>query len=122
MNIIGIGVDLVNIERVQQKLTRSSSFAEKILTSTEYDIFLKTQESNKAAYVAKCWAVKEAFAKANGTGFTSDLTWKDISYVSNGGPPSIVLDTRINNNNNIHLSVSDENDSAIAFIIISNNC
>ena len=98
-------------------------FAKKILTSGEYkkysDIKLKHQ---KAQYVAKCWAVKEAFVKALGTGFTKDYSWSTIEYFSpigTYGPahPQVRL-TKLLEKKNVHLSVSDEKENVIAFVTI----
>ena len=59
----------------------ATSLVKKILTPGEYvkysAIKLKHQ---KAQYLAKCWAVKEAFVKALGTGFTKDYSWSTIEY------------------------------------------
>jgi len=122
--IYGIGVDICNVNRIFEKLENNGDkFAKKILTSGEYkkysDIKLKHQ---KAQYVAKCWAVKEAFVKALGTGFTKDYSWSTIEYFSpigTYGPahPQVRL-TKSLEKKNVHLSVSDEKENVIAFITI----
>ena len=82
----------------------------------------------KAQYVAKCWAVKEAFVKAMGTGFSGKFTWGNIGYFSPkghtvSGKPRVNLSDDIRwdprmTNKFVHLSVSDEVDNVIAFVTI----
>lgn len=130
-SIYGIGVDICNSRRVYEKLsTQGEKFAEKILTSGEYTLYSKLEsKEQKAQFVAKCWAVKEAFVKALGTGFTGNFMWGDISYFSPSSNytmvsrPMVVLSDRammdgMMRNRVVHLSVSDEVENAIAFVTI----
>ena len=127
-SIYGIGVDICNVARMHEKITRNGdNFVKKILTSYEYSLYKDVD--NKAQYVAKCWAVKEAFVKAMGTGFTDDYTWNNIGYFSprssytNQNRPRVQLSDAIAfgndmKNKTVHLSVSDEVDNVIAFVTI----
>ena len=122
--IDGIGVDICNVTRMFDKLeSNGDKFAKKILTPGEYvkysAIKLKHQ---KAQYLAKCWAVKEAFVKALGTGFTKDYSWSTIEYFSPIGTygtahPQVRLNKRLENKI-VHLSVSDEKENVIAYVTI----
>lgn len=129
-SVYGIGVDIVSVSRMFEKLRRhGDKFARKILTSYEYSLYSNMSDKHKKAqYVAKCWAVKEAFVKAMGTGFSGNFTWGNIGYFSpkgsltNGRPrvnlsDDIRWDSRMINKV-IHLSVSDETDNVIAFVTI----
>ena len=129
--VSGIGVDICNIRRMYEKISsHGDKFAEKILTSYEYSLYKDIDGRDKQAqYVAKCWAVKEAFVKAMGTGFTDDYTWNTIGYFSprssytNQNRPRVQLSDAIAfgndmKNKTIHLSVSDEVDNVIAFVTI----
>ena len=84
--IYGIGVDICNVTRMFDKLESNGDKFAKDTYSGEYvkysAIKLKHQ---KAQYLAKCWAVKEAFVKALGTGFTKDYSWSTIEYFSQLG-------------------------------------
>ena len=53
-------------------------FAQKILTS-EFSEYQKS--TNKAQHMAKCWAVKEAFVKALGTGFSYESLLGEILVI-----------------------------------------
>ena len=127
-SIYGIGVDICNVARMHEKITRNGdNFVKKLLTSYEYSLYKDVE--NKAQYVAKCWAVKEAFVKAMGTGFTDDYTWNNIGYFSprssytKQNRPRVQLSDAIAfgndmKNKTVHLSVSDEVDNVIAFVTI----
>ena len=121
--IYGIGVDIVEVERFRNIIKRrDDKFAKKVLSDKEYNTYLKS--NNKETYLSKCWAVKEAFVKAMGTGFTGIYKKADISYCSSDNSrPFIELSNDIedeikNLNININLSVSDEVSNAIAFVVL----
>ena len=121
--IYGIGVDIVEVERFRNIIKRrDDKFAKKVLSDKEYNTYLKS--NNKETYLSKCWAVKEAFVKAMGTGFTGIYKKADISYCSSDNSrPFIELSNDIEEeikslNIKINLSVSDEVSNAIAFVIL----
>ena len=121
--IYGIGVDIVEIERFRKIIERhDDKFAKRVLTDIEYDTYLKS--TNKEQYLSKCWAVKEAFVKAMGTGFTGIYKKTGIAYrSSDNSRPFIELSNDIakkvdKHNIKINLSVSDEVSNAIAFVIL----
>ncbi|SIT65892.1 holo-[acyl-carrier protein] synthase [Ectothiorhodosinus mongolicus] len=123
MPIIGIGTDLVRIERIERALERHGErFAQRILHPQEY---AQWQESAQpAALLAKRFAAKEALAKALGVGIGAQLSLHDICVThSELGRPELALSgagaataarlgvTRL------HLSLSDEADHALAFVV-----
>lgn len=122
--IYGIGVDIVEVTRMEEKIS-NDNFVKKLLTSSEYSVYMSIETiTERARFVSKCWAVKEAFVKALGTGFTGDFQWGDIAYMSPGNQrPSILLSERTHynslmKNKTLHLSVSDEKMNVIAFVTI----
>ena len=122
--IYGIGVDIVEVARMEEKIS-NDNFAKKLLTSSEYNVYISIETiTERARFASKCWAVKEAFVKALGTGFTGDFQWGDIAYMSPGNQrPSILLSERAHynslmKNKKLHLSVSDEKMNVIAFVTI----
>jgi|14BtaG_2_1085337.scaffolds.fasta_scaffold08218_2 holo-[acyl-carrier protein] synthase len=121
--IYGIGVDIVDISRFRNIIERhGDKFAKRVLTSNEYIIYLKSND--KSTYLSKCWAVKEAFVKAMGTGFTGIFNKKDVAYGSSGDArPYIELSNAaelevIKLNLKTNLSVSDEVSNVVAFVIV----
>tara|TARA_A200000159_G_C7315749_1_gene336622 strand:+ start:129 stop:542 length:414 start_codon:yes stop_codon:yes gene_type:complete len=125
--IHGIGVDIVEVKRMKDAIDKhGDKFATRILSTSEYDKYLASP--NKAQYLAKCWAVKEAFVKAIGTGFKGNFLWKNITYFSPSGSlglghPQVRYSDEIKNdslmsNKTVHLSVSDEQSVVIAYVTI----
>lgn len=124
--IIGIGTDIVQIDRIRRALERRGrSFAERILCSDELTIFDK--KSTSESYLAKRYAAKEAASKALGTGIGS-ISWQDmeISNDSRGGPVLTLKGAALQRmlkmgGTHVHLSLSDEKDFAVAFVVLSGN-
>ena len=123
--IYGIGTDIVNIDRIKSILEKNQKrFASKILTVEEYN-FYNNNKSSEANYFAKRFAAKEAFSKALGTGIGKDLSFQDICIKNdNKGKPYFSFSKKIQNYldirdiKNTFISISDENDNAIAFVIL----
>ena len=80
MKILGIGVDVINNQRIKS-LIKNKSFIKRVFGKNE--LKLSTKIKNKSNYFAKRFAAKEAFAKAMGTGFRNNLEFKDIEILNN---------------------------------------
>ena len=76
--IYGIGIDLVEIQRIKD-MGNPVKFAEKILSDSEFHLFKEKASKGQAAFLAKQFAAKEAVVKALGTGFKENTYPKDIS-------------------------------------------
>ncbi len=85
--IIGIGLDIIDIARVENALTKH--FIERVFSPDERT---RLQEKKMPAETAAgMWAAKEATAKAFGTGFAGGFALSDIEVLSDGGKPYIRL-------------------------------
>ena len=125
MQILGTGIDIVENIRITKSL-KNRNFIKRIFTTKE--ILHSKKIKDKSAYYAKRFAAKEAFAKAVGTGFRKDLSFKDISITNNKlGKPSFVIDEKIKkfikkqfkiSSFNFFLSISDEKKYSVAFVIL----
>ena len=125
MKILGIGVDIIKNERIR-KLIKSNKFKSRIYSTKELKLSKKTK--NKIAFFSKRFAAKEAFSKALGTGFSSNLNFKDIEIINDKkGMPKYVENKKIIKivqrkykikKFNSFLSISDEKDYSTAFAII----
>ncbi len=125
MKILGIGVDIIKNERIR-KLIKSNKFKSRIYSTKELKLSKKTK--NKIAFFSKRFAAKEAFAKALGTGFSSNLNFKDIEIINDKkGMPKYAENKKIIKivqkkykikKFNSFLSISDEKDYSTAFAII----
>ncbi|MDB6096948.1 MAG: acpS [Francisellaceae bacterium] len=127
LNIIGIGTDLVKIERIDNVLKKYGiRFAKHILSNNELLRYSQMGTYKKQVhFLAKRFAAKEAFVKALGTGVSEGVILKDIEILHDGlGKPSIhclhITETKLREKNiqTIHLSLSDEKDYALAFVVV----
>ncbi len=122
--IFGIGTDLVHIPRMRVLLEKhGDKFAQRILSASEFECFQTA--SQPAAFLAKRFAAKEATSKALGTGFRDGLSLKHISVNNDEkGKPELNFNDRglsLLDELNIGqamLSLSDENEYAIAFVTL----
>jgi holo-[acyl-carrier protein] synthase len=87
-NIIGIGMDATEIDRIDAMIARyGDRFVKRIFTSGE--IAYATRRRNPAPHFAGRFAAKEAAMKALGTGHSQGVLWRDIEVVRQGGPPRL---------------------------------
>lgn len=122
--IYGIGTDLVHIARMQTLLDKhDDKIALRILSDSEFLSFQKAP--NQAAFLAKRFAAKEAVAKALGTGFRDGLSLRHIEVFNNEqGKPELRFYERgrqlleLYNIDRTLLSLSDEQDYALAFVTL----
>ena len=125
MKILGIGVDIIDNRRIKKSI-RSNKFKSRIYSSNELKLSKKTK--NKVAFFSKRFVAKEAFSKALGTGFSSNLNFKDIEitndkkgmprYVENKKIIKIIQKKYKIKKFNSFLSISDEKNHSTAFAII----
>jgi holo-[acyl-carrier protein] synthase len=89
VDIVGIGVDLVDVARVASILQRRSTFVERVFTPLE--IAYCERQANPAESYAARWAAREACRKA--LGGVRDMRWHDVR-VDRGatGAPGLVLE------------------------------
>lgn len=126
MQIYGIGTDIVKVERIEEMwATHGVNFARRILTEHELDM-LAQQKTKHAAFLAKRFAAKEAIAKALGTGFRDDviITQLGIETDANGKPNVMFYGVTKDyiqtlGKLEIDISLSDEAEYVIAFVIIT---
>tara|TARA_B100001996_G_C18522763_1_gene539900 strand:- start:242 stop:661 length:420 start_codon:yes stop_codon:yes gene_type:complete len=126
MKIFGNGVDIVNNFRIKKSI-KNNKFVNRIFSIDEIKDSKKVK--NKTNFFAKRFAAKEAFAKSLGTGFVKGINFKDISVKNNKfGKPEIHINSKIKSvlynkykikNFKIFLSLADEKNHSIAFVIIN---
>jgi len=91
MNIFGIGIDVVEVERIASSLAEfGDRFARKVFTDSER-AYCDSQKRPQIHYAAR-FAAKEAIAKAFGTGIGKDLAWLDMEIRRRpSGEPEVFL-------------------------------
>lgn len=122
--ILGVGVDLASVARFRALLARRGSrVARRLLASEELEAHASA--SDPARDLAKRWAVKEAYAKALGTGLAG-IAARDIALMraADSGAPGIRLSVAgqafaaARGAGAAHVSLSDEGDQVIAMVVV----
>lgn len=121
--IHGVGTDIVAIARIERMIAdHGERTAEKLLAPSEMGRY--REAAKPAAHLAKRFAAKEALGKALGLGLRDPATLHNIAVVSDGiGRPSFeyappLADWLKERRLRAHLSLSDETDTAMAFVVV----
>lgn len=85
MRILGLGVDLTEIERVEAVLSKYPRFAERCFTEHEREYAFRFARPERR--LAARFAGKEAVMKSMGTGWRR-IRWRDIE-ITGGGKPTV---------------------------------
>lgn len=123
--IVSIGTDICSYSRVEAAWRRfGDRFVERVLSAGEQRAFAELAIPNRAAYLCKRFAAKEALGKALGTGIGRGISWQHIEVRRRRGEaPQVFLSGAAKARADamgvarIHLSLSDEKDFALAFVI-----
>lgn len=126
--ILGIGTDLCDIRRIEGSLQRfGERFTARLYTANER---AKAEgRAHPAQTYATCFAAKEAFAKALGTGMSDGIGWRDVGVenlasgkpvikVSGAAKDKLSALTPEGMTAQIHVSLTDEYPLAQAFVVI----
>ncbi len=131
MSIVGIGTDIVLISRIVQLFEQyGTRFARRILGPQELTEFerrlskIPAGKDRAVRYLAKRFAAKEAFSKAVGLGLRGPMTLLSVEILNNQkGQPYVVPRKAMahymtSRNWVAHVSISDEVETATAFVIV----
>lgn len=122
--IFGIGTDIVSYSRIQGLNEKyGDRFALRLLGELELPEYAACADQSR--FLMKRFVAKEAFAKALGTGLRSNVTLRRIRVEHDElGKPQLAFDeilanyvTRLGVTRH-HLSISDERDTAVAFVVL----
>ncbi len=124
--ILGLGVDLVEISRLEASLQRTGElFLQKVYTPREREA-APPHDPRRIQYLAARWAAKEALSKALGTGITSQCALQDVEVLNlPSGQPRMTLQGAARRTadalgvEEIHLSLSHETHYALATVILT---
>jgi len=125
--ILGIGTDMVEIARIEALWARhGQAAAKRLLAPSELSEFQACREP--ARFLAKRFAVKEALAKALGTGVRAPVLLTSIAIVHDQqGKPALRLSDDLQRYcdarglTHQHVSISDERHYALAFVVLEGN-
>ena len=122
--IMGIGTDIAALARIESlHLRYGERFARRILSETEMAEFFK--HAHPARLLMKRFAAKEALAKALGTGLRHPVSMTQMTVTHDElGKPGFSFSLQLLyyieqfGIGRHHLSISDERDMAVAFVIL----
>ena len=121
MKIVGIGTDLIEVDRIANMVEKHGDlFLSRVYSKEE--IRYCSARGAAAQHYAGRWAAKEAVLKVLGTGWAKSIKWNEISVVNEGsGRPVIELDGRAKEIaaqlgiDEMMISISHSRDHAIAY-------
>lgn len=127
MAIVGIGTDLIEIQRIEDALARfGDRFVARILGPQEIRVYQARSAKvarRGVAYLATRFAAKEAISKALGLGLSHPMSWR-AAEILNGpsGAPRVIahgalLDFINARKLHVHISITDERSMASAHAI-----
>lgn len=122
--ILGIGTDIVSVARMEKALNRhGEKFARHLLAQSEWNDYQLTLFP--ARFLAKRFAAKEAFAKACGSGLRPPVVLSAIAVTHDAlGKPALSFGHELSQFLKTrgvcrhHLSISDEHEAALAFVVL----
>lgn len=121
--IFGTGIDIIEVDRVENQISTNNGFAEGIFTKREIEYC--ESKKNKAQHYAARYAAKEAFFKALGTGWRYGMAFIEIEILNNQlGKPDVILHGKTKDFSekqlikNIHVSLSHINKVVAAIITL----
>ncbi len=124
--VIGIGVDMVRINRIENLVSKwGEKFLRKVFT--EQELSETSASQNKTASYAGNFAVKEAFVKALGTGFRKGIKFRNIMvrrdefkkpYIDLRGSTKEFAEHK--GLTGIHATISHDGDYSVAVVILEN--
>lgn len=112
--ILGIGVDMIEVERVQKAIERNARFVEKVFTPAE--LAYSEGKKNKFQHLAARFAAKEAFIKALGRG----VPWASVEVVNlpSGKPTLSIRDAETYGFAASHVSLTHLASYAVAVVVL----
>lgn len=119
--IDGIGIDIIEIERIQQSIDRYGDvFLRKLFT--EQEIQYCSSKPLPGQHYAARFAAKEALSKAISTGWSGEFEWKNVEVVNSpAGKPDFVFyghTAGVLKGHSVFLSMSHSDTTVIAFVVI----
>ena len=110
----GIGIDIIEVERIKNLAEKNPRFLERIFTDRE--ISYCSEKRNKYQHLAARFAVKEAFFKAIGR----RIGWREIELInlSSGKPQLEIKSKQRFSFEETHVSISHLAEYAVATVIL----
>ncbi|MGE7874748.1 holo-ACP synthase [Bacillus paramycoides] len=116
--IVGIGIDIIELNRIEKMLDGKLKFMDRILTERERGVAEGLKGSRLTEFVAGRFAAKEAYSKAVGTGIGKEVSFLDVEVRNDDrGKPIIITNTE----HIVHLSISHSKEFAVAQVVLESS-
>jgi len=117
--ITGIGLDIIELDRIRRIVDRQPGFIKRILTMNEIEKFATLSKERKVEFLAGRFAAKEAYSKALGTGIGEGIGFQDIEVINDEkGKPYINILKETLENPSIFVSITHTRQYAAAQVIL----
>ena len=115
MAIIGVGMDAIELSRIEKIVVQDSSFIQRVLTPMEYSVYETLGMKRKVEYLAGRFAAKEAYSKALGTGIGKAVSFQEIEILNaETGQPVLTAPHHYQK----YISITHTNHDAYAVVIL----
>lgn len=114
--IVGIGVDILDLDHMQAVCQKQPNIYKKILTPKELEIYEKRSKKRKLTFLAGRFAAKEAFSKAMGTGIGKIVTFQNVTILNDEKGQPIIVESPFEGN--VFISISHSKESAVAQVVL----
>ncbi|HZH63087.1 MAG TPA: holo-ACP synthase [Metabacillus sp.] len=117
--ITGIGLDIIELDRIRRIVERQPGFIKRILTINEIEKYANLSKERKVEFLAGRFAVKEAYSKALGTGIGEEIGFQDIEVNNDEkGKPYIKILKETPSSTSIFVSITHTRQYAAAQVIL----
>lgn len=113
--ITGIGVDIVELTRIEDIIETNEAFVKRVLTEKEWLLFTELGKKRQVEFLGGRFACKEAFSKAFGTGI-GKVGLQDIEILKEDTGRPVVTQSPFEGK--VHVSISHTKDMAIGQIVL----
>ena len=117
--IKGIGIDILDLDRIKKIIAKGDLFAKKVLTDTEFLQYKGYSGQRQAEYLGGRFSCKESFSKAYGTGIGKQISFKDIEVLQKDSCQPVMTCNKFSGK--IFVSISHETKYVITEVLLEEN-
>lgn len=114
--IKGVGIDAIEVERVEKIVARGDRFAKRVLTPAEFAQYEKMTGKRKVEYLGGRFSLKESFSKAMGTGLGIEIGFQDVETLWDDLGHPVMTSTKFAGK--IFPSITHDNHEIITLVVL----
>lgn len=119
MAITGLGMDAVELSRIEKIVAEPKTFLQKVLTPAELEKYSGLPTKRKVEFLAGRFAAKEAYAKALGTGIGQHVSFQDIEVLNDAFGKPVLVCKRYDHKT--WVTITHTNHDAYAVVVLESN-